>query len=149
MTLQPGNMSQVARVAKDFLPLASNIVGETAATMRNRRENPTPKPTTSSDANISNFGLFNYLDSRNMSDDGKEKRDSSGVSSTASGMLLGLGIGAGIAGAVWLIDKVSRSKQPPATAMPARGQGRVVKEEVEEEEQGEGLEEEEEEEEEE
>ena len=49
---------------------------------------------------------------------------------------LGLGIGAGLAGAVWLFDKVSRSKQRPATAMPASRQGWVVNEDVEEDEQG-------------
>ena len=91
MTLQPATIYQVAGLAKDFLPLASDIVSETAATMRHRRENPLPKPTTSSDANISNYGLFNYVDSRNMSDGGNEKSNTSSVSSTASDVLLGTG----------------------------------------------------------
>ena len=120
-------MSQVAGVVKDIIPLASNIVGETASTIRHHRENPTPKPTHSSDANISNYGLFNYVDSRNMTD-GNKKGNPSGASNATSGILLGMGIGAGIAGAMWAINKVSQSKQRHDTVMPARGQGRVVEE---------------------
>ncbi|MCJ1391389.1 hypothetical protein MMC18_004253 [Xylographa bjoerkii] len=110
---------------------------EGSSLLKHRREHPVSLPTKSSSANVTVFGLFNNVqpqtDNRDMSDSGENKNTL--LRDFTKGAAIGVGIGVGLAGALWLVNKVSKQKEPCQRplrfAMPAYESGWVVEEETE------------------
>ena len=128
-----------------LLGLASNMtttaLKEGSSLLKHRRENPIPLPTKSSSAHVTTLGLFNNVqpqtDNRDMS--GSESKTTL-LEDLAKGAAIGVGVGVGLAGTLWLINKLSNQNEQPPPQRPIiyavppsfeRG-GFVVEEEEEE-----------------
>lgn len=120
--------------------LSTVALKEGSSLLKHRREHPVELPNKSSNANVTVFGLYNNVqpqtDNRDMSD-GRENR-SKLLEDLAKGAAIGVGVGVGLAGTLWLVNKFSKQKEPeqrPVSFVTRNYQsGRVAREEEEEEE---------------
>ena len=135
-----------------LLGAASNMtttaLKEGSSLLKHRREHPITLPTKSSSAHVTTLGLFNnvqpHTDNRDMSTDSESK--STLLEDLAKGAAIGIGVGVGLAGTLWLINKMSKQKEtsqmqrPIVFAVPASFErGGFVEEEEMVEEEGEAV----------
>jgi hypothetical protein len=120
-----------------ILGAATDTVKEGTSLLKHRRENPLPLPSKALSANVTVFGLVNNVqpqtDNRDESQSGE--KGTNVLENLVNGAAIGVGIGVGLAGVMWLLNKTTTqaepSQRPLSFATPAFQSGRVLGEETE------------------